>query len=162
VRVRRATAADVPLIVNLEREAASAAHWPKQQYDNIFLSPPNPAFERYAWVAEEPREDSAEERKPQPQLLGFLVATRTGDECELENVVVSADNRRKGIGALLLAELQRCAREPRVSSIFLEVRESNCAARAFYEKFGFVAAGSRNNYYSNPPENAVVYRFNLC
>ena len=38
----------------------------------------------------------------------------------------------------------------------LEVRESNHAAIALYEKFNFINAGVRKNYYEKPTENAVI------
>lgn len=155
MHVRPAKAADVPAIMNLEREATSAAHWPRQHYDSLFPSIPNSASERCTWIAEE-------DRGWPPEVLGFLIARRTNNECELENVVVSATARRKGIGRLLLAQFLAYAREARVSSIFLEVRESNQAARRMYEKSGFGIAGLRKNYYSDPQENAVLYRLNLC
>jgi [ribosomal protein S18]-alanine N-acetyltransferase len=162
LRVRRANAADVPAILNLEREAASAAHWARQHYDRLFLSTPSSPSERLVWVAEVDRSLQADEKKTQPEILGFLTAHRMNDECELENLVVHVSAQRKGVGTHLLGELLRCARESRVSPIFLEVRESNFAARGLYEKNGFEVAGLRKGYYSNPPENAVLYRLNLC
>jgi len=43
-------------------------------------------------------------------------------------------------------------------SIFLEVRKSNQAARAFYEKWGFIQTGYRSRYYRDPLEDAVLYK----
>ena len=40
--------------------------------------------------------------------------------------------------------------------ITLEVRESNSAAISLYSKFGFIKAGERKNYYSDPTEAAVL------
>jgi [ribosomal protein S18]-alanine N-acetyltransferase len=154
VRVRQAIVADLPAIMNLEHQAASAAHWPREHYDQLFLSIPNSASERCTWIAEE-------DRDRQPEVLGFLIARRMNDECELENVVVSATARRTGVGRLLLTQLLTYTREARVSSIFLEVRESNLAARRLYEKSSFEIAGLRKNYYSDPQENAVLYRLEL-
>ena len=48
-----------------------------------------------------------------------------------------------------------------VKSLFLEVRENNTAARKLYEKTGFVEVGMRKNYYSNPTENAVLYKMEI-
>lgn len=42
-------------------------------------------------------------------------------------------------------------------AVFLEVRESNMAARRLYEKLGFAETGRRRGYYANPPEDAVLY-----
>jgi len=38
----------------------------------------------------------------------------------------------------------------------LEVRRSNLAARHLYDRFGFLVAGVRKGYYSNPVEDALV------
>ena len=43
-----------------------------------------------------------------------------------------------------------------VSRVYLEVRESNAAATMFYEKHGFRKKGTRNGYYRNPDEAAVL------
>jgi len=40
--------------------------------------------------------------------------------------------------------------------ISLEVRESNVAAIALYEKFGFRMMGKRPRFYTNPTETAFV------
>ena len=40
----------------------------------------------------------------------------------------------------------------------LEVRESNQPAIELYRSLGFVAVGTRRNYYSQPQEDALVLR----
>jgi ribosomal protein S18 acetylase RimI-like enzyme len=60
----------------------------------------------------------------------------------------------------LTALLDR-ARETNSERVFLEVRESNQAARAFYARLGFEQSGRRKLYYANPPEDAVLYRLTL-
>jgi ribosomal-protein-alanine N-acetyltransferase len=42
--------------------------------------------------------------------------------------------------------------------MFLEVRESNSAARALYASRGFLAVGRRRGYYRSPVEDALVLR----
>ncbi len=163
MRVRRANAADASAIITLEREATSAAHWSRQHYEQLFLSIPDSLSEQCAWIAEDDRDRLANEGKQlQPKLLGFLIARRTNGECELENLVVSVESRRKGVGALLLSQLFAYSRETYVANIFLEVRESNQAARRLYEKSGFEIAGLRQNYYQDPPEDAILYRLKVC
>lgn len=90
--------------------------------------------------------------------LGFLVAHHLAPEWELENIVVSSSSQRKGIGRLLLEELFLRAREADNGAVFLEVRESNAAARGFYESAGFRQTGRRKSYYINPLEDAILYR----
>jgi [ribosomal protein S18]-alanine N-acetyltransferase len=151
-------------MTSLERQSSSAAHWTQQHYDCLFPPATDRSIsERYAWIVEEDQSLQSEEHlEALPRVLGFLVAHRTNDEYELENVVVSTKARRRGIGTLLVTQLLAHSRKTHASSIFLEVRESNHAARALYEKFGFETAGLRKNYYSSPEENAVLYRLNLC
>ena len=69
--------------------------------------------------------------------LGFLIARCLPDEWEIENVVVDADRRRQGIARSLIQELRAAAELAGVSSIILEVRESNLAAVRLYENIGF-------------------------
>jgi ribosomal-protein-alanine N-acetyltransferase len=40
--------------------------------------------------------------------------------------------------------------------VTLEVRPSNAAARSLYEKLGFKVLWVRQNYYSNPREDALI------
>jgi ribosomal-protein-alanine N-acetyltransferase len=93
---------------------------------------------------------------------GFVVARHVAPEWELENIVVAPAVRRRGLGQRLLDALLAAARETNSSSVFLEVRESNAAARCFYEKAGFVQTGRRKSYYTDPAEDAVLYRYDLA
>jgi ribosomal-protein-alanine N-acetyltransferase len=95
-----------------------------------------------------------------------VIARLTSGECELENIAVAPGLRRKGAGTQLIQSLIAAARERGAHSIFLEVRESNNAARALYEKCGFANTGRRPRYYSSPEEeeeeeDAVLYSLHL-
>jgi ribosomal-protein-alanine N-acetyltransferase len=159
--IRLATSADVPSIIHLERACASAAHWTEQQYRQTFDSA---RAERLVLVAEIPF-DSATDRvtvpDAAPNILGFLVAHHLAPEWELENIVVAPSSRRQGLGKQLLQALLATARETDSESVFLEVRESNAAARSLYEKAGFELTGRRKSYYKGPLEDAVLYRLKL-
>lgn len=78
------------------------------------------------------------------------------DEGEIPNVAVKSSMRNRGIGERMLADLLCRAEKKGVSSVFLEVRESNAPARRLYEKLGFEAVGIRKNFYEKPAENAVI------
>jgi len=103
----------------------------------------------------------AEDDSKVPQILGFLVVQRVDAEWELENIIVAEANRRQGVGTRLIKELAAQARAEQGSGIFLEVRESNKSARAFYKKVDFEETGLRKGYYSNPPEDAILCRLRL-
>lgn len=146
--VRAATSADIPRIIELERACATAAHWSETQYQAIFDENNRPR--RFALVIEEGS-----------FFQGFLIARQLHDECEIENVVISASARRRGLATILLQELTNKLRQENGRTVFLEVRESNHAARRFYEKVGFREIGCRRAYYSSPEEDAIQYRLSL-
>lgn len=144
--IRPATAADLPALLALERQAVTAAHWSQQQYKTLFDSDPL----RVALVMEE---ESA--------VQGFLVARTLSREFEIENIVVSVSARRRGVGTSLLRGFLDLARRPDVQAVFLEVREANAAARALYQKLSFRQTGRRPRYYRDPEEDAIIYRLDL-
>jgi len=90
--------------------------------------------------------------------MGFLIAHHLAPEWELENIVVAHAARHRGIGKRLLEALFDAARETNSSAVFLEVRESNTAARTLYEGSGFEQTGRRRSYYTSPSEDAILYR----
>lgn len=84
---------------------------------------------------------------------GYLLGTVNPPEGEVYRVAVLPEFRQRGIGERLL-----CAFLVDVPVCFLEVRESNLAARALYEKQGFTLVGVRKKYYKNPMEDACIYK----
>lgn len=74
-------------------------------------------------------------------------------EREILNLAVLPLYRRLGIArALLASEMQHPA------IYYLEVRESNEAARRLYESSGFVEIGRRHHFYSSPDETGIVMK----
>lgn len=145
-------------MMNLERTSPTAAHWSKQQYAQAF-EVSGGAPKRLVLVAggaSNSASDSptADEENPP---FGFLVARFGAAEWELENIVVSPAARRRGLGLRLLDTLLTHAKETNGAPVFLEVRESNTAARSLYQKAGFRQTGRRKSYYTNPLEDAVLY-----
>ncbi len=78
------------------------------------------------------------------------------DEGQVTNVAVHPDHRRRGLGARLLEGLDKEARARALAEIVLEVRVSNAAAIALYERSGYLTAGTRRGFYTNPREDALV------
>ena len=152
--VRAAAQADLSRILEIERAAATAAHWTEANYELAFTSS---CPRRWIFVVESGASEC------NSRVDGFLVA-RSGHptEWEIENVVVKASARRLGLGSALLGAFVEQARGSNQNSgpleVFLEVRESNLAARRLYEKFGFVLDKQRPGYYRDPEEGAAVYR----
>ena len=92
------------------------------------------------------------------KLLGFALL-RCFDDAELIRIAVDTRQRRHGIGERLLDNLLQEARAREIHNIFLEVRSSNVPAIRLYEKAGFINAGARKGYYSNPTEDAIIMRY---
>lgn len=136
--LRRATPADLPDLLRIEHEC--------------FPSSP--------WRAEDFTADECTVALVDARVIGFLVSRQTFPaatgvlaEREILNVAVALDFRHRGIAtALIENELQQRAVH------FLEVRESNVAARALYRKLGFVEVGRRPKYYEFPVETAIVMK----
>ena len=89
-------------------------------------------------------------------LSGFLTGRQIADQAEVLNLAVQEKQRRRGQGsALLQAALEQFELRD-AKSAYLEVRESNAIAIAFYERHGFARTGLRKGYYRNPDEAAVT------
>jgi [ribosomal protein S18]-alanine N-acetyltransferase len=153
MRTRRAIPTDIPALIALEKQAATAAHWSPEQYEAVFSSE-EPA--RVVLVVE----GSSVEDSPieDARVQGFIVGRVVSQDWEIENIAVAGVARRRGLGTRLLEEFIGLARGRGAQSIFLEVRESNLAARRLYEKHAFVETGRRKRYYREPQEDAIVYR----
>jgi ribosomal-protein-alanine N-acetyltransferase len=93
------------------------------------------------------------------EVAGFLAVRRTApDEVEVLNLAVAPQHRRKGVGRQLLQRLLEHTR----GDVFLEVRESNQAARKFYQSLGFTDVSRRPEYYADPPDAGIVMNFHSC
>jgi ribosomal-protein-alanine N-acetyltransferase len=144
LRIRLATAADIPAMMMLEKHAATAAHWSEEQYRTA-LSSEVPS--RVGLIVED-----------EAGVQGFIVGRGLDAEWEIENIAVAGPTRRRGLGTRLLGEFLDLARGRGALAVFLEVRESNLAARRLYEKAAFVESGRRKRYYREPEEDAIVFR----
>jgi ribosomal-protein-alanine N-acetyltransferase len=83
------------------------------------------------------------------------------DEAEINNVAVAAEWRSKGLGKALMLGVLDMARLLGCLRVNLEVRQSNAAAIAVYEKCGFKAVGLRPGYYEDNHEDAVLMSADL-
>jgi len=88
-------------------------------------------------------------------LAGYIIGSCDNYQAYIEKIAVSPHMRRHGTGKALIKAfldlLPSTAQE-----IVLDVRESNLAAIALYEKVGFQRLGIRKNFYSSPKENGAV------
>lgn len=89
-------------------------------------------------------------------LVGYIGMKTVLDEADITNVAVHPAWRRQEIGKKLLQGLLKRAVQQGVCQIFLEVRESNIAARKLYTQAGFKDVDKRKNYYEKPKEDAYI------
>ena len=92
------------------------------------------------------------------QIIGYCVMLMALDEREIANICVDSVARGHGVAGLLLDEALASADDALALTVFLEVRESNTAARRLYASRGFRMVGRRRGYYQHPTEDALVLR----
>ena len=139
--IRRMVEADLDAVEGiLAQSSPDAATWTRPQLGDMLAKPSLYA----AWVAE-----------TGGTVVGFLYCHFVGDEADLDNLAVSPAWRRRGIAAELFQTAWQHALERGISALFLEVRRSNQAALRLYMRSGFLEAGVRVNYYTNPSEDAI-------
>jgi ribosomal protein S18 acetylase RimI-like enzyme len=133
IRIRPARSSDLREISAIQASAAEASQWQAQDY-----------------LAYDCRVAILEDR-----IAGFVVSRQVAEqEREILNVAVHPEFRRLRIASeLLQTEIKRSG-----GAHFLEVRESNAAARQLYERLGFQVVGTRPEYYENPNETGIVMR----
>jgi len=103
---------------------------------------------------------------PGDRLQGFILIQVIADEAEVLTFCVEPDLRGRKLGAALLVAAAAHAGEQGATRMFLEVSESNLAARALYDRQGFVVIGRRAAYYQAPGQtnagaDALVMRKTL-
>ncbi len=151
VALRPARLADIDAILVIEREAFPDPPWSRHSFVALLDDP----RVRFLLAVQPARGSTADE------VLGYVVTWVVTDEAEIANLAVRADRRRTGVGQLLVEAAIAAATAGGARAVYLEVRRSNAAARALYQRLGFVAVGTRPKYYRNPNEDALVLRLDV-
>jgi ribosomal-protein-alanine N-acetyltransferase len=140
VSVRQFRPEDADAVLAIAAQAPEAANWSKESYLKFASD-----HGSLALVLE-----------VDGQLGGFLLGRLTADQAELLNLAVISAHRRQGAGTALLAKVLEEWHSRGAKTVYLEVRESNTGAIAFYEKHGFAKSGLRKGYYRAPDEAALT------
>ena len=91
------------------------------------------------------------------EVAGYAAVFCAADEGNLVSIGVRPAYREMGIARELLDICYEMAAARGITSIYLEVRESNEAAIGLYEKEGFELTGKRPRFYRDPVEDALLY-----
>ena len=89
-------------------------------------------------------------------VLGYAGLLVMMDEGYITNVAVFPEYRRLGVAAKIIEVYMNFAQANQLAFLTLEVRPSNAAAIALYQRFGFEEVGRRKNYYDLPKEDALI------
>ncbi|HEX8247811.1 MAG TPA: ribosomal protein S18-alanine N-acetyltransferase [Pyrinomonadaceae bacterium] len=145
-RLRQMSVEDIPAVLKIEQECFLSS-WSFEGYKSELLRDDSKAI-----IAEMDGEAA-----------GFAIARliTSVNEGEILNIAVSQKFRNRGLGTLLLKEINGFLKSEKIESVWLEVRKSNFTAQDFYRKNGFVLYGERKNFYTNPSEDALVMKLNL-
>lgn len=85
-------------------------------------------------------------------LWAYCILFPAVDELHLLNITVSPHLRKLGLGQRMMAAIEGVAAQQKMPRIILEVRPTNTAALALYQKLGFEQIGVRKHYYPASPE----------
>ncbi|MCR5681485.1 MAG: ribosomal protein S18-alanine N-acetyltransferase [Clostridiales bacterium] len=144
ITVRPASADELPAILAIE-DASFTCPWSEESFREAFEA------ENIAIYAA--HRDGV--------LVGFSCLLAIGEEAEILNIASSPAVRRSGVGQALLSRMIGEAAAKGVTELYLEVRDSNAAARSLYRKNGFTEIGIRRHYYIKPREDAILMKKTL-
>ena len=79
--------------------------------------------------------------------IGHIYANMVADQADILSFIIKDKYRRQGFGTILFGKFISTLKSKGVREFFLEVSEKNIGAQKFYNRFGFIKIGSRQNYY---------------
>ena len=89
-------------------------------------------------------------------LLAYICVWVIFEEIRFLNLAVHPHFRRQGLAKKLILQALRIGIDQGCCRGMLEVRHSNHPARKLYESFNFKEYATRNSYYTNPTEDAIL------
>ncbi len=94
-------------------------------------------------------------------IAGYIFIHYIIDEIHIVNIAVAPEYQRCGIAQMILQNIIQAAAKAGYVRAHLEVRKSNLAAIALYQKLGFKIVGVRKNYYQAEKEDALLMSLEL-
>ena len=124
VVIRKMTAADLDQVVAIDQVSFSLP-WPASSFKYEL----NQSQTSRCWVAEYPAGE------PEARVIGMAVVWMIIDELHIATIAVLPEYRQMRVGQKLLGVILKDGVTQGAVNAFLEVRETNQAARAMYQKF---------------------------
>ena len=95
------------------------------------------------------------------KVVGYVIYSDVQGEAELLRIAVDKAYRRRGIAALLMQNMLDELTESGPERVSLEVRAHNISAVTLYKKFGFIDIFIRENYYTDPVDDALIFQLHF-
>jgi len=140
VDIRRLTIADLSAIERIEQRVYPTP-WSRSMFAGELAKPSSVSLGAF---------------DEQGALTGYLIVSRYVDAWHVMNIAVDLEVRRLGVASRLLEVLFELTAGDTRRGYTLEVRVSNRAAIALYERFGFTTSGIRRGYYTDNREDARI------
>jgi ribosomal-protein-alanine N-acetyltransferase len=140
ITIAELTADHLPDVLSIER-MSFADPWSMTSFRNFIV------LYRTSWVA-----------LVDGKVAGYIVTQWVLDEIHILNLAVAKHYRRMGIASHVLNFVFERAVGKRMKDVYLEVRESNEAARGLYKQYGFAELGVRKSYYHDGEDALVMHR----
>ena len=137
--IREMCLSDIEAVLRIEKESFSLP-WSAAAFENELN---NPDTFYYVWI---------EDNEP----MGYAGFWKILTDGNITNIAFSQSARGQGRGQKLVSFLKEKAGQMGITAMTLEVRKSNAAAIAVYQKNGFQIAGMRKDYYRKPAEDALI------
>jgi ribosomal-protein-alanine N-acetyltransferase len=147
LEIKPASTEDLPAIVTLDR-LCWGKFWSRSGYQQELESP---ASDFLVLTPTSPQVSS-------PGVVGMGCLWSVAEEAHVILLAVHPQYRRMGGGQVLLYGLLLAAHQRGLQWATLEVRSSNRAAIALYQKFGFEILGRRRRYYEDGEDALVLWR----
>ena len=143
--IRSAVTEDLQGVLLLQRSISQNVDWSERVWRQVLDQSMHQPSQRCVWLAE-----------ATGCVVGYAVASRVLQVCELEMLAVAPQMRRRGVGRALCEAAIKWAQENGVVRMELEVRASNGAALQLYDSLQFSQSAVRTRYYRDPVEDAVL------
>jgi ribosomal-protein-alanine N-acetyltransferase len=134
---------DIEALVRLDAELFADDAWPAATW--------------WAELAERPRRDYLV-AEVGGAVAGYGGVDHGGEVADIMSVAVAPDSQGRGLGRVLLDELEARAAAAGALGILLEVRADTVAARALYSRGGYDEIHVRPKYYQPGDVDAIIMR----